>query len=140
MSRTAAEFLQKHPVLVKAIVLGYIVFAGCFVFPIRSEKFPLDFMGAYLTAASYGIIALSLAGVYGPNKGPAVYLRTLVFTVLGLLCRYFLEYGEVSNTYNFTVGNVALYLVLIPLGTFLAYYFIVRKLLSEAKRKETSGE
>ncbi len=140
MSRTAAEFLQKHPVLVKAIVLGYIVFAGCFVFPIRSEKFPLDFMGVYLIAASYGIIALSLAGVYGPNKGPAVYLRTLVFTVLGLLCRYFLEYGEVSNTYNFTVGNVALYLVLIPLGTFLAYYFIVRKLLSEAKRKETSGE
>ena len=140
MSRAAAEFLQKHPVLVKTVVLGYIVFAGCFVFPIRSEKFPLDFMGVYLIAASYGIIALSLAGVYGPNKGPAVYLRTLVFTVLGLLCRYFLEYGEVSNTYNFTVGNVILYLVLIPLGTFLAYYFIVRKLLSEAKRKETSGE
>ena len=140
MSRTAAEFLQKHPVLVKTVVLGYIVFAGCFVFPISSKKFPLDFMGVYLTVASYGIIALSLAGVYGPNKGPAVYLRTLVFTVLGLLCRYFLEYGEVSNTYNFTVGNVILYLVFIPLGTFLAYYFIVRKLLSEAKRKETSGE
>ena len=59
------------------------------------------------------------------KKEKQVYLLTLALTVLGLLCRYVLEYGEESNTYNFTVLHVASYLILMPAFTALAYHYLV---------------
>ncbi len=59
------HFFKVHPQIPKILILGYIVFAGCFVFPIRSDPFPLDFQGVYLLVASYGVIALALAGIWG---------------------------------------------------------------------------
>lgn len=47
----------------------------------------------------------------------------LGMTVLGLIFRYLLEYGEVSNTYNFTAANVALHLfalTILPLMTHIS--------------------
>lgn len=47
----------------------------------------------------------------------------LGMTVLGLIFRYLLEYGEVSNTYNFTAANVALHLfalTILPLMTYIS--------------------
>jgi len=40
----------------------------------------------------------------------------------------FLEFGEVSNSYNFTLFNTVLYLAVIPIYTVLAYDLLVRKL------------
>ena len=37
--------------------------------------------------------------------------RNLVLTLLIMVCRYLLEYVEVSNTYNFTVPNIILHIV-----------------------------
>ena len=105
-----------------------ISFAGCFVFPIRSEPFPLDFQGVYLLAASYGVIALAFAGIWGPDRERMVYIVTFILTVIGMLCRYLLEFGEVSNTYNFTLFNIVSYLVIIPIGTTIFYRFTGRRL------------
>lgn len=58
-----------HSKLPRILLLGYIIFAGCFVFPIRSEPFPLDFDGLYVLASSYGVIALASAGIWGPDRG-----------------------------------------------------------------------
>lgn len=58
------HFFKAHPQIPNVLTLGYIIFAGCFVFPIRSEPFPLDFQKVYLLVASYGVIALALAGVW----------------------------------------------------------------------------
>lgn len=47
----------------------------------------------------------------------------LGMTVLGLIFRYLLEFGEVSNTYNFTAANVALHLfalTILPLMTYIS--------------------
>ncbi|WP_417127144.1 hypothetical protein [Paraprevotella clara] len=122
------HFFKAHPQIPKILILGYIVFAGCFVFPIRSEPFPLDFQGVYLLVASYGVIALALAGIWGPDKGRMVYIVTFLLTVVGMVCRYLLEFGEVSNTYNFTLFNIISYLAIIPTGTTIAYHWIVRRL------------
>lgn len=130
------EFFIRHPNAFKYILLGYIVFAGCFTFPISSERFPLGWSKAYLLIVGYGVIGLGFAGVYGPGKERRVYLFMLVLTVLGLICRYFLEFGEVSNTYNFTPFNIVSYLVLIPLGTVLAYAYLSR----HALRKDGESE
>jgi hypothetical protein len=122
------HFFKIHQQIPKILILGYIVFAGCFVFPIRSEQFPLDFQKVYLLVASYGVIALALAGIWGPDKGRKVYIVALSLTIVGMGCRYFLEFGEVSNTYNFTSFNIISYLIIIPIGTTIAYLWIVRKL------------
>lgn len=121
-------FFEKHSQLPRILLMGYIIFAGCFVFPIRSEPFPLDFSGVYLLVSSYGVIALASAGIFGPGRGRKVYITTFLLTAIGMGCRYLLEFGEVSNTYNFTLFNIVSYLALIPAGTAAAYCWIVRKM------------
>lgn len=120
-SESIKQYLQVHPMIPKAVLWGYVIFAGCFVFPIRSEPFPLDFSKAYLLVASYGVIGLGFAGLYGRCRGKTVYFFALVLTVAGMICRYVLEYGEVSNSYNFTFLNVASYIILIPVFTVFVY-------------------
>ena len=121
-------FFEKHSQLPGILLMGYIIFAGCFVFPIRSEPFPLDFSGVYLLVSSYGVIALASAGIFGPGRGRKVYITTFLLTAIGMGCRYLLEFGEVSNTYNFTLFNIVSYLALIPAGTAAADCWIVRKM------------
>lgn len=133
-SKTASHadnFLTRRPAIIKTVLLVYVVFAGCFTFPIRSDLFPLDSAKLYLIIASYGIIGLGFAGVYGPKKEKIIYPVTLMLTILGILCRYLLEYGEVSNYYNFTLFNIASYIVVIPIYTVLTYHYIVKYLLSK---------
>ena len=57
-----------------------------------------------------------------------VYFATLFLTAAGMGCRYLLEFGEVSNTYNFTLFNGISYLALIPAGTAMAYHWMARAL------------
>ena len=121
-------FFTAHPFALKALLWGYIIFNACFSFPISSSRFPLDFSKAYLLIASYGVIALSFAGVYGEKKHFSILIQTFAFCVLGLVCRYFLEFGEVSNSYNFTLFNIILYLLAMPIYTAIAYDLLVRKL------------
>ncbi len=122
------HFFKAYPQIPKVLTLGYIIFAGCFVFPIRSDPFPLDFQGLYMLVASYGEIALALAGIWGPDRERTVYMVTFLLTAIGMGCRYLLEFGEVSNAYNFTLFNIISYLAIIPIGTMMAYHWIVGKL------------
>ena len=124
----ARSFFERNPYLIKALLFGYIAFASCFSFPIRSEVSPLDFMKVYLLVVCYGTISTSFIGVYGSNSTKKVYLYTVLFTVVGLICRYLLEFGEVSNTYNFTPRNTAAFLVIMPLYVTTAYFLTDIKL------------
>lgn len=131
-AKNSNSYLRKHPTLAKVILLAYIVFAGCFVFPISSEPFPIDFMKVYLIVASYGMIGLGFAGLYGVAKEKWVYLITFSLTILGMIFRYVLEYGEVSNNYNFTMLNVVSYIAIIPMFTVIIYHYNL-KYLSKKK-------
>ena len=121
-------FFESHPFALKLLLWGYIVFNACFSFPICSVKSTIDFPKSYLLISSYGAIAFSFAGIYGSKKHLAVLFQTFTFCSLGLICRYFLEYGEVSNSYNFTLLNIALYLTAVPVYTVLSYVFLDSKL------------
>jgi len=125
---TLKTFLKAHPQIMKSFVLGFIVFAGCFNFPFGNNKFPIDFMSAYLIFSSYCVIWLALGGIYGTGKEKIVFLRTLEFTTLGLISRYLLEFGEVSNTMNFTAFNIISYILITPILTTLLYHFFVKSL------------
>ena len=56
-------------------------------------------------------------------KGSAGFgaLLNLGLAVLGLIFRYLLEFGEVSNTYNFTAPNVVLHLFILTLLPVMTY-------------------
>lgn len=47
--------------------------------------------------------------------------------LLGMIARYFLEYGEVSNTYNFNLKNIVVHMV-IMMGLSMLFWM-------QAKRK-----
>lgn len=125
------SYLQNHPKITIGIILGYLIFAGCFVFPFGNELFPFDFTKGYLVVATYGIIGLGFAGVYGEHIEKFVYIISLVLTGIGMICRYFLEYGEVSNTINFTTFNIISFLVIIPVLTLVAYHFVLKQLIEK---------
>ena len=125
------RFIKEHPNVPKILMLGDIVLMGCFLFPISSETFPLDFEKAYLLVTNYGAMAWVLAVIYGAGRERWMYVAILLFTVAGMSCRYLLEYGEVSNTYNFTLFNIVSYLALIPAGTVILYHFIARSLRNQ---------
>lgn len=122
------NLLKKYPQLPKYMVLGYTAFCGCFEFPLvnRHGSIALDFSRLYLFFASYGLIAFLFSRIYGTAKERKVYALTFLFTAIGIVCRYFLEFGEVSNIYNFTFVNIVSYLLIIPTGTTIAYHFIGR--------------
>ncbi|NLW41361.1 MAG: hypothetical protein GXY96_10655 [Tissierellia bacterium] len=124
-------YLENHPKVPKKIILGYIIFAGCFIFPFANGRSPFDFDKAYLAIVSYGIIGLGFAGIYGINKEKFVYIASFILTGLGMVCRYFLEYGEVSNTVNFTLFNIISYLLVTPILTVISYQFIIKYLMKK---------
>jgi len=100
------------------------IFLTCFSFPLWSERFPLKWSNIFTFVSTYGIIAAGLYAVYGEDRGPSLYPKMVFFTVIGMICRYFLEFGEVSNTYNFTLFNIVVYLFVVPVFTLLFYEFM----------------
>lgn len=76
--------------------LIYIVFNSCCLFPLNIRTKTID------------------------NS----FLLTLFFTAIGMGLRYILEFGEVSNTVNFTDINILVFLIAIPLFVMLAYLII----------------
>lgn len=115
-------YLKANPKIPKIFVLGYIVFAGCVIFPFRSEMFPFNFMKAYLVLVSYSAIGAALGGVYGKQKYKFIYILSLILTALGMIFRYVIEYGEVSNTVNFVSFNIISYLLVIPIYITVVYH------------------
>lgn len=125
MLKSLSRFLRDHPVFIRVLVLGYTAFLCCFFFPLGSSS-PLH------KVILFGLMVLCLAEAYGPGKEPGIFLRTLAAAGLGLLGRYLLEYGEVSNSRNFTVENVLCFLAVIPLYMTLAYHVLVKWLAEHA--------
>ena len=124
-----SKALKEQSKLSKFLFLSYIVFAGCFVFPFSNALFPFGLTQAYLVISSYGITGLGLAMILGRKQYHFVYLATFFLTALGMVFRYFLEYGEFSNTLNFTTFNIVSYLALVPLLVLGAYHFFLSTMM-----------
>lgn len=64
-----------------------------------------------------------------------MYFITFILTCLGMLCRYILEYGEVSNTINFTIKNILLTLIFMPILVIIITLLIEKIIKSKKKLK-----
>mgnify|MGYP000927924722 CR=1 FL=1 len=118
------ERLKRHQTAAWVFLLGYIAFNGCFVFPFSNELFSFDLQKAYMVAACYGIIGICFSGLAEQHKEFLVFWLSLAFTVIGMGLRYLLEYGEVSNTMNFTMVNVVLFIAVIPVYCMTVYWAV----------------
>lgn len=131
--RYEPRFFRAHPLLTRGLVLGFTAFLCCFAFPLGTTAPP-----SQLTLMVI-LLSLCLAEAFGPGREPGVCLRTLGAAAAGLLGRYLLEYGEVSNARNFTVENVLWFLVIVPLCMTLAYHVLVKR-LSRRVSGQSKGE
>lgn len=112
--------IQKHKTILWIICMIYLVFSGCFNFPFRKDifSFILNSYSVIITAIVLaGLVSKSVKGIF------KVFGLAFLCVILGMICRYCLEYGEISNTVNFTMKNILLYSMIIPSGITIIYYF-----------------
>lgn len=110
------------------LVVGFLVFLGCFAFPLGNLTAPegsLAFWSVLPPVLGYlgaGVLARMFLG---PRCLGKVLGLTLAATAAGFLCRLALEYGEVTITYAFSLPNCAFHLAaaagLTLLGACLAH-------------------
>lgn len=123
----APRFLREHPLLTRALALGFTALLCCFAFPLGSTAL-------LQRVLLFGMLSLCLAEAYGPGREKGVFLRTLAAAAAGLLGRYLLEYGEVSNIRNFTAENVLTFLFAVPVVMTAVYHFLGKQ-SAEASEK-----
>lgn len=108
--------------------LGFLAFEGCFNFPLNLHvpKTSIDynsFMIFFVTCIIIGIIFAALVEKRGVLK---VFSLTLLCTLAGMICRYLIEFGEVSNTVNFTSANILIYLSSVPIMVTAVFWITQR--------------
>lgn len=123
-------YSSKHPRRLKVLLDGSIVFFSMFSFPFGNELFPLDISKAFLLAASFGVLGFFYALLYGRGKEKTVLILSVLFIALGMAGRFLLEFGEVSNTMNFTLLNIVSFLLVMPLYILLCYRVSQKNLLA----------
>lgn len=117
-------FVQNHRKLTWILLVFSLAFYGCFMFPLSNKGQVFNFETGYVFIICYGLIAATFVGLLNKNKALYVYLISLLFTTIGLIFRYLLEYGEYSTSINFTLINILIYLGIIPIFCTLAYWII----------------
>ena len=109
------HWFQNHKLSAAAFILLTFVFLACCAFPFYNLTKPfsgaLTFTNLFVNFSVYGYIGAFMAR-FQPHAGiRKVVLMNLAVILGGMLCRWLLEFGEVSNTYNFTPSNIALHLL-----------------------------
>ena len=109
-----SSFVLSHKKGFFLFACAWFVFIGCCAFPVinLTKAFPLQ-----ITLLNLFTVCIS------SKKITKSILLALSMTLIGFLCRYLLEYGEVSNAYNFTLPNIALHLLITGILILLSHFF-----------------
>ena len=110
------EKILAHPIRWLIGLCACLVFFGCFGFPIYNFTTGRRFGSWYLLLALcflYYDIGPMLGVLHSRCKVRRSAALALGMTLLGLACRFLMEFGEVSNTEDFTLPNVALHLFVV---------------------------
>lgn len=110
------EIMNKHKKLVITLSFLFIVCLQCCTFPFynfsHSVSLPIEIVN-FMVAMGICKCTGELEAEFLPDVAwKQVLLLNLVLTFLGMAARYLLEFGEVSNTHNFTYRNMLLHIVM----------------------------
>ena len=107
----------------------FIIISGA-AFPIYNfEKhytYALTGIALYLNVVCYMELGIFEKKIMGNWKILNVAIVNLGIILLGMLFRYFLEFGEVSNNYNFTLPNILLH-IFVTYATSIISYLLAKK-------------
>ena len=107
------QFVQSHKAVAYGLVFGMVIFFNCFGFPIynlnKEWPFSITAMYLYLDVETAIFSGAFLAVLLSQRRIWPIVLLSAALVCGGLACRYLLEFGEASNTYNFSLPNIALH-------------------------------
>ena len=133
------NLVQSHRKIGIALFWIFAIFFGCFCFPfinltkaLSDAQKQISIINLFLCLLAYAEMGLLSGYLFDKKKFGVVLLINATHIVAGMICRYFLEFGEVSNTYNFTLPNVAIHIVGI-LCICLCGYLHAKKQIEESK-------
>ena len=121
--------LQTHKVSGNLLLIGLTAFFSCCLFPVYNVTMQSS-LGIPMLAVilfAYYEIGVLFAARYPDKAIWQVALFFLLASLLGMGCRYLLEFGETSNTYNFTMPNIVVHLLVVNAFCLASWYFAVRK-------------
>lgn len=129
--------LQSHRKTGIVIFWIIAVFFGCFCFPFSNitkilsdtEK-QISIINLFVCVLAYAEVGLLSGYLFEKKNIGVVLLINAVHIIIGMICRYFLEFGEVSNIYNFTLPNIAIHIAAI-LCICLCGYLHARKQIAK---------
>ena len=107
-------YVQKCRSISYVLGIGFLVFINCCGFPILNlnKQWPLMMTATQIYVVFAGALfsGTILTGLFPKKKFVVVAAVDFAAIAIGLVCRYLLEFGEVSNTYNFTFPNTLLHI------------------------------
>ena len=123
--------IRKHKKLLGVLGLVFIICLECCVFPVGNFSLRGGMrLGLINLATAIGISKCFWEIVVFAFKQVTwllVLLLNFGITILGMIARYFLEFGEVSNTYNFTLKNIVVHIVIMMLLSMMFWMQAKRK-------------
>ena len=133
--------LQSHRKIGITIFWIVAIFFGCFGFPfanitnvLSNVQEKISMINIFTLLVAYAEVGLLSGYLFENKKVSIVLLLNLTHIIVGMICRYFLEFGEVSNTYNFTMPNTLLHIVTI-LCVCLCGYLHAKKQIEDNKEE-----
>ncbi len=122
-----SKLVNKKRKLSWTIFITYIAIFGCAAFPLFPQYTAYSNIILHLTNAVYVIPSVFIS-LLGKGQTIKVYSISFISLLIGMICRYFIEFGEVSNSVNFTATNIVLFLEILPLVYMATYYLYSKKL------------
>lgn len=125
------SFFSRHRRLAAAVVfLTFAVLGGC-IFPVhnltRPESNYTPWIHLYLAASIFAFCGQMDHRIFPNGKFISILALNLGVTLAGMAFRYLLEWGEVSNTYNFTLPNITLHIAFAVIVSTLSWYWTAYK-------------
>ena len=133
-------YVQKYWSISYVLGIGFLVFINCCGFPILNlnKQWPLMMTATQIYVVFAGALfsGAILAGLFPKRKFAAVAAVDFAAIAIGLACRYLLEFGEVSNTYNFTIPNTLLHIGIFLFLSMLVWFTTERKSSADTRRSD----
>ena len=131
--------LQAHRKMGITIFWVFSIFFGCFGFPfvnltrlLSDTQKQISILNIFTCLIAYAEVGLLSGYLFDKKKIGFVLLINAAHIIAGMICRYFLEFGEVSNSYNFTLPNITVHFVAI-LCICIFSYLCTKKKIEESK-------
>lgn len=121
--------------LAMSSIFLFEVFMTCCMFPFLNltKETPIkiemiNWLVIVVSIMAYHSIGQAEVKIFPNSSTILVIAFNFIAAIVGMGCRFLLEFGEVSNTYNFTMPNIILHII-IAVGLNTGTWLFTKKML-----------